>query len=166
MINISVKNLRKAMTKNVDYKLWKNINTTNCFAFAMGLDIPEKSICRHAYCIGEIAISTGTKNYKEMPNYESEFRGDLEALGIEYETSNDSGLLCDIDRREGRYIDVLFFQDLRNVWDTDFHFARYGKDGKLYHKMGYDGIPCETSIKEIKKEGYTFTRRYRLFLIL
>ena len=152
------------MTKNIDYKLWKNRNTTNCFAFVMGLDIPEKTICPYAYNLGTFAFETGYKKYSQMKSFEEEFRGDLEALGIPYETSKDTGWLCNIKRCDGRYIDILFFIDDRDMWDMDFHFARFGKDGKLYHKWGFSENPSETTIKEIEDEGYEFVRRYRLFL--
>ena len=36
---------------------WENKSTSNCYAFALGLDIPEKKICEAAYVPGVMSGS-------------------------------------------------------------------------------------------------------------
>lgn len=46
--------------------------------------------------------------------------------------------------------------------DNGFYFARYNYDGKLYEKIGYFGIPKETSIDDIENRGYKLVKKYTL----
>ena len=43
MLNMSAENIRSIIERNydADYRTWQNIRSTNCYAFALGLDVPE-----------------------------------------------------------------------------------------------------------------------------
>lgn len=162
MLKMKITAIKKSMTYDRKQLDWKNIFKTNCFAFAMCLDIPENNICDAAYNLGAIAVEL--KKYPKNYNYEERLSSDIKALGLSYETSDEKEFYSEkLNSSPGRYFDVLFFVD-DNIYRPDFHFARYGKDGKLYHKRGFYLPPEETTVKEIEDDGYKFVRRYRLFL--
>ena len=162
MLKMKITAIKKAMTYNKNILDWKNIFETNCFAFAMGLDIQEDEICEAAYGLGQIAaeLEIFPNNY----NYEERLDCDIKALGLSYETSDEKEFYSEkIKSSSGRYFDVLFFIE-NDMFLPDFHFARYGKDGKLYHKRGFAFPPEVTTIEKIEEDGYKFVKRYRLFL--
>ena len=169
MIKMSITNIRKSMSHERSYLDWKNILTTNCYAFALGIDIPEENICKYAYDIGGISRTIDSDEIIDpslLDSYEDTYDIDLacdfETLGLEYEESDNPELFCkDIPSYPGRYFDILLFLSSRI---DDFHFARYGKDGKLYHKRGFFLPPEETTIKFIEEDKYQFVKRYRLYL--
>lgn len=152
---------------------WINIHTTNCYAYALGIDIPKDDICNYAYNLGQIAKMSEndenpdecTSNLCNAKDFEFALLSDFETLGLEYYESNKKEFYCDdLFTHPGRYFDILFFINTNNIFFDDFHFARFGKDGKLYHKWGHDLPPEETTIEKIEEDGYKFVKRYRLFL--
>ena len=168
MIKMSITSIKKSMSYERGSLDWKNIFTTNGYAYALGLDIPQSDICKYAYYLGVISrtidsdeivdfkLLNGNKKY-----FEYDLLSDFDALGLDVEESNKPGLICDdLHTYPGRYFDILFFVGKSN---NDFHFARYGKDGKLYHKRGIFP-PEETTVDYIKSVGYEFIKRYRLYL--
>ena len=169
MIKMSINNIRKSMSYERKQLDWKNIKTTNCYAYALGIDIPEQDICEYAYDLGGISRMIDNdeipdfyiaKPYRDT--YEVDVTSDFDILGLEYEESDKPDFYSrDLCTYPGRYFDILIF--LHNEWD-DFHFARYGKDGKLYHKRGFVLPPQETTIDFIENRGYEFVKRYRLYL--
>ena len=164
MLRMSIKKIKKAMEVEKDYKSWINIGNTNCYAYALGLDIPEWRIHWKAYNLGYFALFSKYKKEDELKTYEDRLIADLEFLNIDYDVCLDIGYHCDFDPCYEKHRDILFFQKLKCGEDSDFHFARYGKDGKLYHKKGWGRDPLETTIEDIEKDGYKFSKRYRLYL--
>ena len=65
---------------------WVNMYSTNCYAYALGLDVRENDICIGAYNPGIIS-ETSSLNGTEYFEYEALINGiagDLKALDIEY----------------------------------------------------------------------------------
>ena len=113
MLKMSIKDIRKSMSYERDAFDWKNILKTNCFAFAMGLDIPENDICEQAYSLGKIA--TELEIYPKNYTYEERFINDIKALGLSYETSNEKELYSGkLNSYPGRHFDILFFTIYRS----------------------------------------------------
>ncbi|NMA51240.1 MAG: hypothetical protein GX951_05295 [Mollicutes bacterium] len=143
-------------------KDWRYFQDTNCYAFALGLDIPEKHICKSAYQPGTIyakASNISPITLWKLSVFERLVL-DLKTLGIsieeikKYETP-----IC---QRFGdlRYLSwsVLMF-----LSSYDFHFARINSNGKLFDKMGYDELPKKTSIRKLEKKGYQLVKIFSLY---
>ena len=170
MIKMSINNIRKSMSYERKILDWKNIYTTNCYAYAMGIDIPQTDICKYAYDVGQISRMIDCEDEEELPDpkyhntntFEWELTWDFDTLGLEFEESSKIELKPDeIPNYPGRYFDILFFI---HKYRNDFHFARFGKDGKLYHKRGFNLAPQETTVDFIESDNYEFAKRYRLYL--
>ena len=134
MKQMSSKEIRKKIElyKNV----WINNDTTNCYAYALGLDIPEKTICKHAYQPG---IMSGFHELeKDYFSYESLIQGlnqDLEFLEIEAKEIDPTD---DISPDEWKI--ALFIHN--SIYCPpfllpDYHFLKYYPDETWHHKFGY-----------------------------
>ncbi len=115
---------------------WENNFDTNCYAFALGLDIPENEIVKKAYQLGVIGAIV-----KQIPmeilkklSFEERLILDLEVLDINWQTStiDDSS-----DFKIGNdYTDLWWIISLLSNGEN-FHFIRKSYDGIWYQKWGY-----------------------------
>lgn len=161
MNEVNEKKIKSYISLKSDY--WENILKTNCYAFALGLDVPEHEIFLSAYQLGFMAkekFNIPLCEIKEM-TYEQRLLLDLKALKIAYEVIKDDKIVgyYEVGNYVCNYWDILLFSHCSH---RDFHFARRGYDGKLYHKMGYWNVPAKCSETAIEKEGYRLVRKYRL----
>lgn len=143
---------------------WENTVKTNCYVFALGLDVPENQICLSAYQVGVIGCEIFGWDKKTLYklDYEQRFQLDLNALKIGFTQIVE-------DKTAGVYIngnynctfwDVLLFS--YGLGDIDFHFARRNDEGKLWHKSGYFASPKECTEEEIVRNGDKLVKKYRL----
>lgn len=121
---------------------WINISTTNCYAYALGLDIPQQNIKDNAYIPGVISNSKMPLLPNEIFSYDELLYNiylDLKILGIDYREINP---IEDINQDEWKI--ALFvtkvYSDKGLIGLNDFHFLRFNNDGNWYHKCGFDGI--------------------------
>ena len=132
---------------NLKVKKWQNMNTTNCYAFALGLDIPEIQIASHAYCPGNISFSPLNLSTLGCCTYEDFFNNlilDLNYLGLEYKTINPLDAT-----NENEWKIALFLSWRSNGLIDDFHFLRCYQNGLWYHKSSYFGsISYKDSLKK------------------
>lgn len=115
---------------------WENDFSTNCYAFALGLDIPEEEITENAYQLGVIGAIVKQIPMEVMKrlSFEERFILDLEVLGINWQAST-------IDDNSGFKISNGY----TNLWwlvsllsnGRKFHFIRKSYDGIWYQKWGY-----------------------------
>ena len=179
MLKMSIENIRRIMQDGICFEdrlsEWKNIIQTNCYAFALGLDVKEDDIYpdANAYWVGNIAnLVIGTETDDEADSVERVERlllNDFQALGINYQ------VFQDVDKYQ--YLKEL--EHPNDCWDIllfidssihDHHFARVGRDGILYHKPGWGYAPKATSIEHIErirewsKSRFVFEKRYRVSL--
>lgn len=159
MFEINEKNIKSLISLKEDY--WENNFTTNCYAFALGLDIPEDEICKNAYQLGFIACKKFSLQIKDVLklNLEERFLLDLKALKIAYyeiEEEQTAGWYY-LGNYVCHYWDVVLYLN-----GKDFHFSRTNYDGELYNKVGYFGIPlkCEKNVEYLSK--YNLIKKYRL----
>ena len=115
---------------------WENMHTTNCYAYALGLDIPQSQICQYAYDPGTIGQS---KSPLYIPfSYNSLLDNifvDLEALKIGHEFISPNDNLSPDEWKIAIFISQNYsLHDLE-----DFHLIRYRNDGLWYHKNGMIG---------------------------
>ncbi len=169
MLNMSVENIRKLMGSEIELQHWSHPRTTNCYAFALGLDVSEDAICKKAYIPGHIAeniIGTDTYDITTSEQLEKYVCNDLMALGLRYEEVDVLNRVprLKIYNEECETWDILLFMEPSTAYWRDFHFAKVGSDGKLYHKQGWGRKPQKTSITDISEYGYHFVKRYRLSL--
>ena len=159
MLNMPIKEIKELISLREEY--WEYIFETNCYAFALGFDIPENDICKNAFQPGVIAANVLNIPLSEIAKLKIEDRIilDFKVLKLGYKIS-------EIEEKQknrtlGNYWctswDILLF-----LKDNEFHFARVNVDGEMYHKVGYLGIPQKTSVEENEKRGYIFSKRYRL----
>ena len=98
---------------------WVNMYSTNCYAYALGLDIRQSDICDYAYQPGTISETTNIFELKYF-SYDMLIKGiesDLELLRIAYRSVEG-----DFDKLVG------------------FHFLRQKENGMWLHKQDFDGI--------------------------
>lgn len=150
---------------------WINISTTNCYAYALGLDINEKNICHNAYQPGTIS-EFGGDCFLTYTNLVKAIEQDLRFLDISY---------CEIEPQASITLDewkiallVKEYYDHRThkKFLSGFHCLRINKTGIWVHKPGYPNYPSErdynnqiiTDPREFNFHGYEYKKCYALKL--
>ena len=138
-LRISLQEIRNSI--DIKKRDWINMDTTNCYAYALGLDIPQSEICDFAYVPGVISNSNKIIPPHKIFSYDTLLNNiylDLNTLGIDFREINP---LDDISMEEWKI--ALFvtkvYSDKGYVGLEDFHFLRQLRDGFWYHKGGYNG---------------------------
>lgn len=75
-LKMSIKEIKQLISLREDY--WEYNFDTNCYAFALGLDVPEEEIIKNAYklgVIGSILQSIPTEELKKLTLEERLFFG-------------------------------------------------------------------------------------------
>lgn len=123
---------------NLKKKEWKHVLTTNCYAFALGLDIRERLIMKDAYQPGTLTHHSLDMffTYDELIEC---ILSDLDFLGIDYIESNPIEEI-----KENEWKIAIFTQYSKYInnkeFFSDFHFLRQ-IDECWYHKLGYYDYP-------------------------
>lgn len=123
---------------------WINMRTTNCYAFALGLDIRESSICSGAYQPGvisgkkELDLSNRQFLYSDLIKCIEE---DLNNLGILYRE------IDTMDKVELNEWKMALFVETNSECDENylsgFHFLRTNQKGNWVHKADYYTSPSK-----------------------
>ena len=123
---------------------WINMRTTNCYAFALGLDIRESSICSGAYQPGvisgkkELDLSNRRFLYSDLIKCIEE---DLNNLGILYRE------IDTMDKVELNEWKMALFVETNSECDENylsgFHFLRTNQKGNWVHKADYYTSPSK-----------------------
>lgn len=124
---------------DLEKKDWINIDDTNCYAYALGLDIPGYEIVDYAYIPGVIADSDISLRSHKIFSYEDLLYNmylDFIKLGIDFREIKP---LDEVSVDEWKI--ALFITKSYYSADglEDFHFLRQHNDGFWYHKDGYHG---------------------------
>jgi hypothetical protein len=124
---------------------WYNIFTTNCYAYALGLDVDESSIAECAYqpgVMGSVIFNYPLINLKNMSTEEKIFL-DMEALKIRIKEANpsDNGDYRIFHKKDNETVSSISFSWIISLYENendlnDFHFARKTDTGIWYHKEG------------------------------
>ena len=135
----NLKLIRKSI--NLTNDKWNNIETTNCYAFALGIDMDKNIINKYAYNPGVISNSKINLAKYTAFNYEDllyNIINDLKYLNINYEEINPNDL---IDINEWKVAIFLKYYKCRCTnLITDYHFLRE-INGIWYHKQGFNSYP-------------------------
>ncbi len=143
IIDLNQENIKKLIS--LKEKNWENIDTTNCYAFALGLDIPERNLATNIYQLGVFySIMNDVPFYElNMMPYEKRLLLDLKALGIKYSLSSpNENSTCSYNFGENGIESINYYwliSMFENSKTLDFHFLRKSMDGKWWHKEGYEG---------------------------
>ncbi len=163
-LNINVRELTKHIELKTDY--WVNKKTTNCYAFAMGFDIPEHIILHNAYLLGTIGLTKERINLSNIRYYSYEERliKDLKALKLRF---------CEADYDEKIVDDEKYTYFLISLLESknDFHFLRKSKQyDKWWHKRGWfyspDYVDDHSHVIKDPKEAsigeYNYVKTYKI----
>ena len=128
---------------NINKKKWKHIFTTNCYAYALGLDIRENSIMKNAYqpgIMGENYASVCNSDYFSYGLLLDCFYFDMRKLDIIVKEINP---LDEIKADEWKIALFTSFYEYNGYTEmlSDYHFLRQMEDGYWYHKPGYLNKP-------------------------
>lgn len=122
---------------DINKRNWLNNATTNCYAYALGLDIPEEEIIKGAYStLGTMGISCDHEITDEEKYYIpciERLKMDLDFLKLKYEEADPFEIV-----KENEWL-IAFFSCPYEP-DNDFHFARKNKEGIWVHKIGWKGF--------------------------
>lgn len=128
---------------DLKYDNWVNNKTTNCYAFALGLDLNQDDICPYAFEIGTM--------YFHFQNIRRHYIKQLERLKLDLETLNIIYQECAIDAPlNSDEWKIAYFSD---TFECGYHFLRQMPNGEWYHKPGFGLLPTNRDLsKEIIKD--------------
>lgn len=132
-LKMSIEEIRNKI--NVYKKHWLHKYTTNCYAYALGLDVPEYKICYHAYQPG--VMSGNQKVDYDSFSYDdliANIYTDFETLGIEVHKIYP---LQEVNKDMWKISLFIPEKDPDNL--DDFHFLKCLPDNTWNHKYGYNG---------------------------
>lgn len=152
---------------DLEKKEWINRYATNCYAYALGLDIPQANIIKYAYTPGIISNSDiylpacNEFIYEDLIN---NIYLDLKALSIDFKEIDPTDK---IDENEWK-IAIFTAQNYGRLYD--YHFLREHRDGIWYHKIGWNGevskYDCNGDVITNPKDCYIPCRSYKKCLSL
>lgn len=163
-LKINPKVLRKFIELKSEY--WLNKDSTNCYAYALGLDIPERNIMDGAYRLGTIGLLKEEIDPCFLLYYSKEARleKDLKAFKLKYEEVDPNERIEDTNKYS-HFLISLFERD------GDFHFLRKSKlDNTWWHKQGWNSAPKNTDDnnevitdpRSAKIDDYKYLKTYKI----
>lgn len=118
---------------------WKHRFTTNCYAFALGLDVREGKVMPCAYIPGNIGSSQEKIEYKHIFTYQNlitNIYDDLVYMRIKFREIDPMEIVDEDEWKIALFTTMLAYEDYVEYL-SDFHFLREGEDGTWYHKLGW-----------------------------
>jgi len=168
MLNMTLNEIKGKITLYPEN--WDNTYTTNCYAYALGLDIPEFKICKGAYQPGSISMEFNPLVFDQYFNYNTlieNLENDLKMLDISYREVEPNEKIEDNEWKISVFTDNC--DDERII---DFHFLRQNSDGVWFHKNGFSGKISNkdrsgkiiTDVTKCYLAGYKYKKSYALKL--
>lgn len=141
MLKMSLKKLRSKI--QVHPESWTNIEYTDSYAYALGLDIEEFKICKGAYTPGTISSFINPLKFGDyFPYYKlaRSIQNDLKKLNISYRRINP-----DEELQEGEWkmaLFITFYDESHSYYKlSNYKFLRQNPDGVWSYKNGYYAQP-------------------------
>lgn len=116
---------------SLNANIWQNNDETNCYAFALGLDIPQEEICRCAYEIGTMYYFYN-KTKRRYMHHEELLQLDFKTLKLGYREADIYEPL-----KEGEW-KIAYFD---SIYECGFHFFRQTENGVWWHKFDFGYTP-------------------------
>lgn len=164
MIKYPLDELKKSIQLEKDNWLYYD-GGTNCYAYALGLDIWETDICRWAYTPGTISMMINPlvfRYYMSSDRIIQNFKLDCDTLGINIRDIDSED---NISKDEWKVALFFKFYNVNKKKCTDFHFMRQRQDGLWYHKSGFylrpDNLDSKKQIIKSPKECYIKKYEYQ-----
>ena len=148
-----------------EWNEWKHKNGTNCYAYSLGIDIPESKVGPLAFEPGgitlnkmKVAESDLVSELRKRSLYEK-LAMDFKLLGLQYTFSSTPRPYEIIENQDSiiRSWDLVIMDSPYGV-----HFGWVNKAGILLHKKGYKLEPCIATEEDLDEYGFTFVDRMRL----
>lgn len=157
---------------NLDKKNWQYILSTNCYAYALGLDIPERKIKTFAYAPGTIGNARANLVRQRIFTYDeliNNINDDLFYLGINFMECTPDEKTTKDEWKIALFTSYYAYMLLGDYY-CDFHFLRERKNGIWYHKKGYFHRPNNldsnkniiTDPRECYIKNYDYQLTYKL----
>lgn len=155
---------------------WRNTGTTNCYAYALGLDIKENDICQNAYQPGTMSKILNLSVFFEYFFYSTLIKNiekDFEKLGILYKEIEPNDKINENEWKVALFIENCG-EDIEDddLLIADFRFLRANSDGIWRHKDGYHSQPTKkdysgkiiTNLESCDLSYYEYKKCYALRL--
>lgn len=137
---------------------WKHIFTTNCYAFALKLDINERKIMKDAYQPGTMSGNYLDRYFTYEQLMESIYQ-DLDYLDIEYKEIDPLESISSNEWKIAVFIDLFRYTDDKILLSSDFHFLRQ-IDNNWYRKPRYISFPTSKDSYGVRITDPTKCRIY------
>lgn len=133
MLNMPINKIRRKI--QIYPGSWVNMHSTNCYAYAMGLDIPQYKICEYAYQPGTMSetANIAIDDYFTREELIDGMYGDFKLLDISCRQ-----VTYDEPIEDDEWKIALLFSGVDDTF-MDFHFLKQGRYGVWTHKNGFDG---------------------------
>ena len=118
-------------------KNWKNILTTNCYAYAIGIDVPYNIICTAGYIPGIFSDRSILGDIFTYKTFEYNLIKDLETLYISYKEVDPTYIAKDDEWKVSLYLKKSMIPKCY----IDFHFLKSIDNGIWESKSGYNNEP-------------------------
>ena len=173
-LRMSINDINKRIRYNCN-SLWNNYLTTNCYAYAIGIDIPENVITNKAYqpgIIGSIIFNIKLNEFNKM-SLEEKIYIDLKALNISYNECYENEISC-----EKFYNNTIIYQWVIALFlnkNGDYHFMRKSWNNIWWHKRGFnlekpinydDNFDTIYNPKTCELNGYKYVKCLKLKYIV
>ena len=150
---------------------WINISTTNCYAYALGLDINENDICHNAYQPGTMS-EFEEDCFLTYPNLVKAIEQELKFLSISYREIEPLTPITLDEWKIALLVKQYYDHRMHEILLSGFHFLRTNKNEIWVHKPGYPNAPSErdyhnqmiTDPREFAFHDYVYKKCYALKL--
>ncbi len=171
-MKMSMSDLKRQI--KMDKKNWKHILTTNCYAYALKLDVPERKIKTLAYAPGTMGSSStnlAVQRYFTLDNLLENIQDDLLYLGIKFLEVDPLEEILPNEWKIALFT-AFYSYICYEEYLYDYHFLRQDSSGIWTHKMGFFHRPTNVDnnkdvIKDPKKcslGNYDYQLTYKLSL--
>lgn len=170
MSKLSINQIRQKI--QIYPQSWFHIFSTNCYAYALGLDVKQSRIGEGAYSPGY--ISNIPKQLEKPFTYEELIYGleqDFNSLGICYREVEPNNPIKNGEWKIALFT-LTYFYGIYDIGLVDFHFLRQNSSGIWYHKVGFYSLPIKrdfekkiiTNPKTCNLGSYEYHKCYALSL--
>lgn len=128
MSSIDLEKLKRSI--DINKKEWNNRFSTNCYAYALGLDIPDDDIYFPGIIGGDksLILDCNVFSYDKLIN---NLILDFMALDLDYRESSSTDIISDFEWK------IALLVSEKQGFCDEFHFLRQHKNGIWYHKPGW-----------------------------
>jgi len=136
---MSVEDIRNNI--NLNKKIWIHNLTTNCYAYALGLDVKEKRIRQFAYMPGFIGKYYYWRDNFTLTSVTNGIYADMDRLNIGIREVDPYEEIAKDEWIIALYVNMINKNNLQDDRICGFHFLRRMEDYNWTHKPNYKKPP-------------------------